>query len=518
MSMRDNIFKQGYFWLTLLAGGFFLSLTLWFGLGGDHAICTYTAWVWKKYHLVPYVGVWDHNFPGIFMVHWLALSLFGTSTLGFRFFDFLVQLSCLGMIFYLAKLVSGSGRAGFLAGVFYSIYYYGMGDWNTAQRETYVFWIILICLVLSFSLASHFWLRALAVGLLSGFCFLVKPTYGLVWPVFGLLFLIDEFGKRPLMAWLTLLVFGICCLIPSLLVVFEYRRLGLLDELYNATIWFNFEIFNKMFLPGFFGRLSIFYSYLSDSPLILCAGFFSILSAFLRYEELKEKKAFWILLALIAVAVASTQFQAKNQPYHRMPFWGITVVFAGWGWHRIGDQLEKSGDGLLASFGPWLLYGAVVAMLISEINFDILKYSEKYYLRDFKRGYTSQLTTLGDDYKAADYLQPLLKPGDELGLFGWQPLIPLLLEKKLPTRYICIEFMLDRPGNREYQPIQRKWINDYISTTLKASPRFFIVEYPYAPNFKEALAQEFAEVQGDLNRNYQLLNKIGLIEIYQRKQ
>ena len=114
--MQENkILSDPLFWISFIAGGFFLSFTLWFGLAMDQSIFCYSVWVWKTFGLPPYVGAWDHAFPAIFIIHRLALALFGESVLGFRFFDYLVQLSCLPMIFYLAKRLSGFSASGFLA-------------------------------------------------------------------------------------------------------------------------------------------------------------------------------------------------------------------------------------------------------------------------------------------------------------------------------------------------------------------------------------------------------------------
>ena len=146
--------------MAILLGGFFLSLTLWYSFGMDQSLYSYGAWVWTHYHLPPYLGVFDQNFPGIFIIHRLAFAIFGESIIGFRVFDLLVQLSSLTMIFYLSKRLSGSGVAGFLSGVFYGIYYFGLGNFDTGQREAYILWLFLISLIAGVTLKKRAWSRA----------------------------------------------------------------------------------------------------------------------------------------------------------------------------------------------------------------------------------------------------------------------------------------------------------------------------------------------------------------------
>ena len=109
--------KELYLWLCLFLSGFILSPTLWFGFTMDQALCHYAVWVWREYHLPPYLGVWDLSFPGIFLLHRLVLEIFGESILGFRLFDFLVQLSLVVMLYYLAGRLFRSSWAGFFSGI-----------------------------------------------------------------------------------------------------------------------------------------------------------------------------------------------------------------------------------------------------------------------------------------------------------------------------------------------------------------------------------------------------------------
>jgi 4-amino-4-deoxy-L-arabinose transferase-like glycosyltransferase len=174
------VLKDRFFWLSLLLGGFVLSFTLWFSMGADAGMLGYCSWVWVHYNLPPYVGCVTENFPGIFIIHWLILKIFGESVPGFRAFDFLVQLGSLMMIFYIARRLFQSGLAGFLGVLLYATYYYNLDYGFTGEREGFILCLTLVALIIHLALERRFLLRAGLVGLLVGFCFLIKPTAGLL--------------------------------------------------------------------------------------------------------------------------------------------------------------------------------------------------------------------------------------------------------------------------------------------------------------------------------------------------
>jgi len=529
MEKRGTVLTDRYFWLAMVAAGFFLSLTLWFGFTMDQAIFNYVAWVWKEFQGPPYVAAWDHSFPGIFIIHRLVLEIFGPSFFGFRFFDFLVQLSSAGMIFYLSRKFSGSSPGGFFSALAYSIYYFGLGGLETGEREGFILWLLLSSLVLSIGLQGRVLLRSALVGLLLGFAFQLKPTFGLSWPVFGVWFWAQGIHKRPRAVLGELFIFSLACVLPSLLFALFYWRIGHFNDLYQAIIWFNFHIYGSTTeairgLSRGMLTVAIANSFFLKEPAVLIFGGMGILLAWANRDRPEPQPFFRVLLALIAVGLSSFIIQAKFFPYHLIPFFGLMMIFAGSGIYWLARELKDQASGLKSRLDPAFFYLAVVLLLIAGINPKLLDSAAAYSFRSLDQAYSSGSSYDAYYYRAAKYMRSFISEQDRIEYFGWQPLLPYLLRKKLPSRFCCVHHLLMRQKNGRISELQEKWIQEYTSEVISARPRFFLVsdlvpgwevfnlEYP---SLKRALKEKFPELQNFLNQNYKLKTKLGEIEVYE---
>jgi len=532
MKERTAIFQDLFFWLSMLLGGFFLSLTLWFGFGMDQSIYAYSAWVWKEYKLLPYIGAWDGNFPGIFIIHRLALEIFGGSILGFRIFDCLIQLSGLGMVYYLARELSGSKLAGLFSGVVYSLYYFGLGNVGVGQREGSILFLLLLAIILSLKLAEQRYLRAILVGLLAGFIFLIKPHYGLYGAIFGLFFLIEGKEKKPVKVLLELFIFSFFLLVPALVIVFIYLRADYLQELYYATIWFNFEIYNKSVnypfgLSWFLFRIPS--GTFLDHPLIFVSGLFALLVMSGKSKGFEKGKWQWLVIVLLLMSFISYQLQAKYFPYHLIPFWGLMILISSAGWAWIGKRLKEDSDFKRGNLLIGIFYFLLMILVLMEQNLDVIRFCSRYCFRSLDEAYSAKVGNYdphlaNEQYQAVRYLESMIIDEDQLEFFGAYPLVPYLLKKKLPSRFVCVQHLLLMPGDGKPRPLQEKWIEEYSQAVITAKPKFFLIS-DYIPGFRtfnlsspylsQALAKSFPELSNFLNENYRLINIIGGIQIYE---
>ena len=69
--------------LAVAVSSALLAPSLWYPLGPDQGLYAYAAWIWRDFGLLPYAHTFDHNFPGIFFLHYFVLSVLGRSGLGF---------------------------------------------------------------------------------------------------------------------------------------------------------------------------------------------------------------------------------------------------------------------------------------------------------------------------------------------------------------------------------------------------------------------------------------------------
>ena len=517
----------------MLLPGFVLSLTLWFGIGMDQAIYAYGAWVWKVFHLPPYIGVWDANYPGIFIIHRAALELFGPTIIGFRVFDFLAQLSCLCMIYYLAKKISGSGKCAFLVCLFYSFYYFGRGRWDAGQRDAFAFWVLLGAVFFSAILKNRTWLRPVLVGLAAGFAFLIRPTYGLSWPVLGIFLLGQGLRTRPLKIWLELLIFFLACMIPSIIVIIYYSSGGYLNELFRALLIYDFEVYSRVKPPvvvdswlarPFFTLNTIF----SPQPVIALLALFSVLIFFKGEDQGEGDGIIKLILAMVCAGLFSYLVLGKNLQYHLIPFWGFMIIISGVAVKSIGAVLEKNFPGAAGRSLAALFYLLLVVLMFASIPDKWTWYAVKHSFRDLESGYLSGVDVtdqlLSDNhYLTAKFLKDELRPGDQVEVFGAHPLVPFLIKRKLPSRFVCVQHLFFSPGRRPLSAMQKQWIREYTAAVISARPRFFVLADQSInlttalskPTYKQALVEQFPELKAFLENNYRPFKKIDQTEIYE---
>jgi len=534
MSLDNNIFRQSLFWLALVLGGFILSPILWYGAGMDQAFYLYGAWVWKSYHLPPYIGAWDSNFPGIYIIHRLAMALFGDRILGFRIFDFLVQLCCLAMIFALARKLTGSGTAAFVTCLLYGFYYLGRGRWDAGQRDAFVFAALLAAIFCSVVLNRRIWLRAVLAGIFAGLAFLIRPTYGLAWIVFGALFLLQAVREKRGPALAELLVFGFFCLAPSLLVVLYYWQAGYLLEMYRAIILYNFEVYSRLKPPAvanswlawmLFKANSLVGSQPVVSLLVLLAILFQGESGGARSGN---RQIFWLLIIFISLSAFSYLLLGKDLQYQLIPLWGFAVILSSAGLSALGALLAGIYRGIVGRALAWTFYLAVAVFMFVSIPRNWAVFAFHYSYRDLDTAYLSGVGASDEllsenHYLAAKYLKTIVRPEDEVEVFGAHPLISFLLKKKLPSRFCAVQQLMFCPQGSGLSLMQRQWIEEYTKAVVAARPRFFVIAEQgiyfgtclSRPSIKQGLAEIFPELGIFLERNYRPLKKIGQTEIYE---
>ena len=337
------LLRDRFFWLSLACAGLVLSFTLWLPLGPDAGMLGYCSWIWDKYHEPPYVGCNTENFPGIFLVHLLGLKLFGESVIGFRLFDFLIETASALMIFHLARRLFQSGLAGFFAALAFASYYYNLGYAFTGEREAFILFFTLAGLMIHMNSDRLTTLGALLVGLLAGFCFLIKPTAALFGPAFAILILLET-RREPRRALLDLAAFAGACLTPTVLIVAYYVLNHHLQELVANLYVMNVKLYSQIPLmlepDQSTGRLSISrpmfllyqcYKIVHDQPVVVLSAAAVIAGAFRDKVGKGERKLFRAVLALASAALVMVLVQNRAIDYQRLPLSALLAILAGGG-------------------------------------------------------------------------------------------------------------------------------------------------------------------------------------------
>jgi len=533
---HDQTYKDPLFWLALLLGAAVLSLTLWYGIGVDSATIGYCSWVWKNYGLPPYVGCIEGDYPGMFLIHRLQLAVSGESVLGFRIFDIIVQLSCLAMIYSLAKSYSQKSLAGFLAVVFYSIYYYGLDYYFEGEREAYILWLIFLCLILARVLKNRVFLRAFATGLLLGFAFMVKPTFALLWPVFAAWFFWEETKGSPWRRLSEMAVLAASWLLPGLIIVMLYWRWGYLKQLFEITIWFDLKSYaGRPLLYSVFpfnqvrelttGALLIIQLksvLLSHKPL-LAGGLLALFLAYFAWREKEQRKNMAIIWALILVSLISMYIQRGIWDYHKIPFWGLMIILAAWGYGWVLDEFRAAKKSVWRGIAAYGIFpAALFSLMVVELPDYLRNAAFQNFHRSFQQAYALEYQ---DAALASDYLRSKLGKGEEYYYFGAISNLPYLAGRKLVTAFPFSEpfFWTMKDGSPNL--VREKWLGEYTGALLKFKPRFFVfntampvtVFNPLPADFVAVARKEMPDLFRTVDQYYQVVERFGEIEIYELK-
>jgi hypothetical protein len=98
----------------------------------DAPLMHYVAWRLLG-GAIPYRDLFDMNFPGVYLVHMLVLSLLGPGDLAFRVFDVSVLLLVTAGLVAAVRPFGPGG--GFAAAALFALYHVSGGPWLAGQRE-----------------------------------------------------------------------------------------------------------------------------------------------------------------------------------------------------------------------------------------------------------------------------------------------------------------------------------------------------------------------------------------------
>ena len=487
---------------------------LWYGLGADQGWFSYSAWVWRKFGLVPYRDLFEQNFPGIFFIHYFVQATLGESITAFRVFDLAWQTATAGMIYLVAVSIFQNRLSGFLAATLYPIYYLGLGPWHTGQRDEF----FLLCYLLSFRLfmrgqEGRDIPRAAAAGLLIGFACLVKPVAALAGMV--LLALVIKRTRAKIWPALAFLAAGS---IPALAAVFYFQAECALHALYECIFLFT----GKVYLD--YGTIeplklivNIFMTHTLKYNVLILIGAAIAFARSRRIPQEKKSDFFWFALVLIA-SYAGYLAQGKyafSFYYHEAPVLGALCLFAGRGWamvfaavNRKWTILPKTKTALLScvliggSFG--LMNSDYRGLLKEALRLPPGRGQDKYLYQQVCR-------------EAADYVRLHSGSEDKLQVWGGEAIINFLAQRRAPSRFAySLQLIPLRPG-RGLSPMQKGLGEELLSEMKKDPPLFFIMaRLPYFQNadISKVLIEDYPQMRDFLEANYVHVQTINRFEIY----
>src|SRR5262245_52852152 len=218
--------------LTMTLCALMLSPTLAYRMAVDHGVFAYMGAEILEGRW-PYLGTWESDFPGLMFLQAAVIFILGKSIFMFRVFDYLVELGSAYLIYRIGHRVGSHRAAALLAAALFCLVYQGYGTWNTAQREGFGLFFILLgyWLYLTAERRSALF-TALGIGLGVGIAALIKPTLLALSAFYAPLLL----QLRDRQAWKPLLTAVAGVLSPTATVLIFYWIHGGLYQLYESCV------------------------------------------------------------------------------------------------------------------------------------------------------------------------------------------------------------------------------------------------------------------------------------------
>ncbi len=318
--------------------------------GRDQGLYYYVAREWALRGSIPYRDVFDHKPPGIYVIHRLAIALFGEVQWGIRVLDFACVL-LLGLV--VARLatpvrskVARDARA--IATLWVAVLFYGvLNYWDGAQSEIYytLFGVAAIaCALHVLDLRK----AALAVGVLAGAAMIVKPP--VVWFLFAAVAALALRMRReraPVPRWLA--VAGLCALgaaLPIGVMLAYFAAHGALAAMLDVVVGANgYYVAHEHArdpiadaLDGSQGYLAFYAPF--SSLLFLGGALVPWLSVRTGYDAWAKRYVWaWIL---VLCAYAATAMQMKFYLLHWTPMVVAMALLGTLLWMQLRAQLARA--------------------------------------------------------------------------------------------------------------------------------------------------------------------------------
>jgi hypothetical protein len=454
--------------LLALISGLVLPALCFYPFHTDHAIQQSMGLELYRYNGLPYIGSWDHNFPGTVLIHALGIALFGNSMLGFRLMELVMQIAIVFSLYALSRLWLSQGTS-ILACFLYALFYiHGPGQFM-GQRDDFAVlpltWgFATVILAYRGKTPRSKKLLFATAGAMFALATSIRPTFALLLIVpFVSLYDLRQAQSRMLLLFELLGFLAIVLLwaLPYALTPDGIR------QVYLSTIRFNFDVYTHapFHLHDISNRSLLVVAFL------LWWGMLMLLHRrrklhFTDAPRSREERNF--IIASFAALLIGVIVMRRIASYHLMPFCAFFFpVLAAAIWDlkiRWGKKGTITVVALLivlfAGLYPW-------KMVFNEQGKTILFSSKPF---------AERLTGDSLETKVVSYIQSNTNERDTVEVSAFFPDIRWQIELPSATRFTTLTALLLHPFGGTFTDFQKEWQSEYTSRIERIHPTFYIIQ------------------------------------------
>ncbi len=468
----------------------------------------------------PYICTWESDFPGLMILQALEIFIFGKSVTMFRLFDLFFQLGNAYLIYLITYRVANRFGA-YLAAAIFCLIYQGYGPWNTAQREGFgLFFILLGYWFYLTSERRNDILTALVIGLGFGYAVTIKPT--LITMTIFYVPLLWSVNRKSFSSILASIVGFIA---PTIVILSFYWSQGGLVHIYEACVGYQ-SIYTER-LRGEGSQLQFWWSKLSKLG-IQSVGISIIYGFFLLWGNARRERLMLYLGYL--GSICAVFIQGTFAGYHYLPGLGVGSILIGTMFFHISSIFIKR----YSVFQDWRV-SAVTQLIIVQLiifsalplylrmkpvyNLLTLHFLERPHPEEYRNG---TVFDFAEDYDVAKYLEAHTLPHDPIQVWGYESLVYYLANRHAASRFQMTHPLVMRIPGQEISPMQQRWRQEFMNDVAKQRPKYIAVvqddNWWWSPGMKtsEELLDDFPEWKEYIQNNYALEHKIGRFLIYRR--
>jgi hypothetical protein len=426
----------------------------------------------------PYVDAWDQKPPSIYLIYALAsggpFGLIGNV----RAFD-LAWTSVTAVLMIELGRRWWSLRAGVIAALTFGVVYFTIsGWWQLAQPDGFLALPLVLALLLHTNARGRWWTLLLA-GIALGFAFQLRAIVALLIPFFPLPALLDAPWRDRLRPWLRdMLWMGAGFIVFQVALALYLAIGGALGEFFAATRFATgytrlggpWQGPEGPALDSYLDAVRFSFLFWALGRLVLTAPAIigGVYGAFVVRERRVQQMVLFCVLAYAGIAV-----QAKFFWYHYSYMLPFVALLAGWTWDRSIAWLRASGSRGRTSAVTALLAGGLLLATPEVLDSGYQQWRNYviYHTRPAERDeFYARFANYLESREAAAYLAAHTTPDDEVYVWGYDPLLYLLSERRHANRFIYAFPMMS-----DWAP--PRWADEFIADMEADPPLYFVTQH-----------------------------------------